>query len=112
MFKALICTFRNVQGSIAKSLGQPEIGDTLVIVLGVGNVAGRLLSGLFSDLTATRFSRAFYFVPAGIIMAFGQLLFAFFQIELIYFGSIMSGFAYGVAFAVGTTLMTSLFGKK
>ena len=63
-------------------------------------------------MTAKKLSRGFYFAPAGALMALSHLFFAFFQRQLMFVSSFVTGMAYGVAFATGTTLMTSLFGKK
>jgi len=102
-----------VQGSLAKSLHLESAVDILVLLLGAGSVIGRIGIGFISDLTARKISRAYYFIPAGVIMSLTHLFFAFFQNGVtLYLAALFTGVAYGTAFTVGTTLMSALFGKR
>ncbi len=121
-------------------VGVPKAADDLVLILGGGSIAGRLLAGFFSDMVVHKLSRALFFIPAGrtkkklrkkgrkstaiyllfisnffflgIIMCASHLFFAFFQIELLYVTSFFTGFSYGISFSVATTIMSTIFGKK
>lgn len=88
---------------MAKSLNDAAAVDNLVLLLGSGSVIGRLIMGFFSDLLVSRLSRAFFYIPAALIMIGAHLAFAFFREQMLYPASFMTGFAYGMAFATSTT---------
>lgn len=90
-------------GSVAKALSNAAAVDNLVLLLGSGSVIGRLIMGFISDLLVSRLSRAFFYVPAAVIMIVSHLSFAFFPDQMLYPASFMTGFAYGMSFATSTT---------
>ncbi len=101
-----------VQGSFAKSLGEPAAVDNLVLLLGSGSIIGRLIMGFVSDFFVNRLSRSFFYIPAAVVMMAAHLLVAFFPAQMLYPSSFLTGFAYGMGFATSTVVMSSLFGKK
>ncbi len=102
-----------MQGNIAVSLRDAPAADTLVILVGVSSVTGRLFTGFLSDWLAPKgLPRAIYLVPSAAIMALSHFLFAFFQNALLYPTAVCTGYAYGSMFSVTVTVMPVYFGKR
>lgn len=103
----------NGQGNIAASLRNAPAADTLVILVGVSSVAGRLFTGFLSDWLAPKgVPRAIYLVPSAAIMALSHLFFAFFQDAMLYPTAVFTGYAYGTMFSVTVTVLPLYFGKR
>lgn len=101
-----------VQGSVAKSLGEAAAVDNLVLVLGAASIAGRLVVGFLSDAFVRKWSRAVFLIPCAILMGAAHLSFAFAQSQMLYATATITGLCYGSTYAVGVTMISSLFGKK
>jgi len=106
-------TLINNLGSLTKALGASADGqDVYVILLSVSNCLGRLLVGIFSDAFSKRLSRPWICLLCILIMVGGQVTLAFADLNSLYLGVILTGFAYGSFWSIGPSLIADRFGVR
>jgi MFS family permease len=106
-------TLINNLGSLTKALGASADGqDVYVILLSVSNCLGRLLVGIFSDSFSKRLSRPWICLVCVVIMIGGQVTLAFADLNTLYLGVILTGFAYGSFWSIGPSLIADRFGVR
>ncbi len=91
-----------------------SIRATHVILISLSSYAGRILSGLGSDLAIVMYgAHRVYAVPiAAICMGLAQVAGLFANLHWLYLTSVLTGLAYGGFFGVAGTVVAELWGEE
>ena len=96
-----------------QALSSPDSdGAVFVAVLSVANCFGRLLVGASSQRLERTFPRPFFLFITTAVMALSMLYMAFASVDMLYFGCVIVGLAYGSYWALLPSITSDLFGQN
>jgi hypothetical protein len=106
-------TVINNLGSLTKALGAQADGqDVYVVILSIGNCLGRAAFGFVSDAFARYLTRPAWVSVAVLLMGIAHVILTFADLNVLYVGVALTGFAYGGFWSLGPALVADRFGMK